>query len=344
MVKEKRGEPMAPPPADEPPADPGDPETLIEGEGETIAAETETEPPPAATPTPTAEEKPVPDEWPVSAKARVKEEAEKRRTANTERDEWKGRAEALYADLQKGAAAGPPSTEEDPLAHVVDPQGLKEAKKQFWDMLQFAEENPDGADAVPIGKDANGNDLLMDYSRKDIVKMKMTAQKVLNEGIPARVEYLQKVDENMAIAKTEYPELVSPEANEINVIGDQVLRNFPEIKRSPDWILMVGDYIEGRRARLAKRNGAPTQTPNGKPLTKSQQAILGAPKFTPAPGVARTRAVDAVPNRARVVDELEKAKQAHIESGFSSETLERLILMKRKLNARPTGDKTPVSR
>jgi hypothetical protein len=341
MVKKKKGEPMAPP-ADEP--EPAIDELTGEPvpEGETIEAETEPAPAQGAPP---AEEPPVPEEWAPSAKARVKEEAEKRRRVGTERDEWKAKAEELYAQLQAVPAAAPQPTEEDPLADVVDPQGLQRAKKQFWDMLQFAEENPDGADSVPIGRDANGNQILMDYSRKDIVKMKMTAQKVLNEGIPAKIKYLEQVSENVAAAKVDYPELLSEEANETNVLADQILRDFPEIKRSPQWILMLGDYIAGRAARLAKANGAPApRTAGGKPLTKSQQAILTAPKFTPAPGVARTRAVDAAPQRARVVEELEKAKQAHIESGFSSETLERLIMMKRKANTRPTGDKTPVSR
>ena len=341
MVKKRKGEPMAPP-AEEPAPVVDELTGEPIPESETIEAEVETTP--AAGPP--AEEKPVPEEWAPSAKARVKEEAEKRRTAYTERDQWKAKAEELYGQLQNAPAAGPPPTEEDPLADVVDPQGLKRAKKQFWDMLEFAEENPDGADGVPIGKDANGNEILMDYSKRDIVKMKMTAQKVLNEGIPAKIEYLNQVSANIETAKTEYPELLSEEANEINVLGDQVLRNFPELKRSPEWILMLGDYITGRRARLAKANGAPTpaRTANGKPLTRSQQAILTAPKFTPAPGVARTRAVEAAPRAARVVEELEKAKTAHIESGFSSETLERLIMLKRKANARPTGEKTPVTR
>jgi hypothetical protein len=226
---------------------------------------------------------------------------------------------------------------------VVDPQGLIAAKKQFWDMLQFAEENPDGADSVPIGTDAKGQEVLMDYSRKDIVKMKLTAQKALNEGIPARKAYLDEVAGHIATAREAYPELLAEEANEVNVTADQLLRSVPEIKRSPEWILWLGDAIDGRRRRLAGKNGAPTRTANGKPLSKSAEAIIKAPKFPVAPGVSKTRGAPAAAGHARsVVDQIEKAKQAHIESGFSSETLEKLITLKRQLTAKPTGGKTPA--
>lgn len=342
---------MAPPKAEEeePPEEEGQGTGEGEGEGEgqgdgqqeaAAAAPAQGAPPQIAA----EHEAPVPEEWPVSAKARVKDEAEKRRTANKERDQWKGEALRLQGQLTQVAAAGPAPTQEDPLADVVDPQGLIAAEKQFEDMLQFAEENPDGADGVPIGTDAKGNEILMDYSRKDIVKMKMTAEKVLRKGIPAKHEYLAKVGENIEIAKQVYPELLAQEANEVNTLADQILRTTPEIRRDPEWILWLGDAIDGRRRRLAAKNGAPTRTAGGKPLSKSAEAILGAPKFPVAPGVSKTRGAppsSGGPARS-VVDQIEKAKQAHIESGFSTETLEKLITLKRQANAKPTGGKTPA--
>lgn len=357
MVKKRKGEPMAPPAAEEPEREPeeeeeaegtgeGEGEGEGEGQGDGQQEAAAAAPAQGAPPQIAAEhEAPVPDEWPVSAKARVKDEAEKRRTATKERDQWKGEAQRLSGELQRVAGAGLAPTNEDPLADVVDPQGLIAAKKQFWDMLEFAEENPDGADGVPIGQDAKGNEILMDYSRKDIVKMKLTAQRVLNEGIPAKEQYLVQVAENIKVAEQAYPELLAQEANEINVMADGILRNFPELKRDPEWILWLGDAIDGRRRRLAAKNGQPTpRTAGGKPLSKSAEAILGAPKFPVAPGVSKTRGAppsSAGPARS-VVDQLEKAKQAHIESGFSSETLEKLIRLKRQANAKATGGKTPA--
>jgi hypothetical protein len=273
----------------------------------------------------------------------VKQEAEKRRKANKERDEWKGKAEQLSAQLQAIPAAGPPATMQDPLADVVDSAGLARAKKQFKEMLRFAEENPDGADDVLIGTDEKGREVRMDYSRKDIVEMKLTAQEVLQEGIPARRSYLNQVGGHIETAKEIYPDLLAQEANEVNTMADEILRAVPEIKRSPEWILWLGDAVAGRRARLAKANGAPTRSPSGKPLTKSQAALVNAPKVPIAPSVAKSRAVGSgVAPATRVVEELEKAKKAHIESGFSSETLERLITLKRQAQTRPTGGKTPA--
>jgi gas vesicle protein len=298
----------------------------------------------------------VPDEWPVSAKARVKEEAEKRRRATkertaiaAERDQWRQTAEQLHGRLQQAAVqqGAPLATPEDPLADVVDGQGLLKARQQFWEMLEFAEKHPDGVDDYLLGKNAKGEEIRMDYTRDDIAKMKLTSMQVLAEGIGAKAQYLQEVDRHAHIAKELLPELFSEEPNEANQIAAQFLQKMPaEIRtKVKEWPLVLAYAVAGKMQLDQKSNGAasgaPARTAGGKPLSKAAQAILGAPKVPVAPGMPRTRAVDAVGRQGPRVVDVEKAKQAHIDSGFSSETLERLIAIKRA-GTQQTGSKSPA--
>jgi hypothetical protein len=341
MVKEKRGEPMAMP-------------TGEDAEEQPPAEEPEPQPEPEKEQAPTAEhEEPLPEEWPASAKARVKQEAEKRRKAKdaatrleTERNQWQQTAEQLHGQLQQSATqqGAPPPTMEDPLADVMDGPGLLRARKQFWEMLEFAEKHPDGVDDYVLGTDAKGQEIRMDYSRDDIVKMKLTAMEVLAQGIGNKAAYLQQVDAHAQAAKDAVPELFDTEPNEANKIAGEILRKMPPQLRATvaEWPLLLADAVAGRMQRLAKSNGAPHTDKGGKPLSKSAQAILGAPKTPVAPGMARSRAVERGPASAgnRAV-EIEKAKQAHIDSGFSSETLERLLAIKRQ-GAQQTGNRSPA--
>jgi hypothetical protein len=340
MVKQRRGEAMAPPAGEDaeeqPPADQPEP-----GEGEEEAP-----PPPAA-----EHEDAVPDEWPVSAKARVKEEAEKRRKATrdratiaAERDQWKQTAQQLKGRLDQTAIQqiAPPATPEDPLADVMDGPGLLKARQQFWEMLQFAEEHPDGVDDYLLGTDAKGQEIRMDYDRKDIVKMKMTALEVLGQGIAQKAAFLQEVDRYAAEAKEAMPELFSEEPNEANQIAQQFLRALPPQIRSQfaKWPVYLADLVRGEMERQAKGKGQGRAA--DKNFSATARAIQGAPKFKVAPSMPRTRAVEAASRTGGSRDvEIQKAKQAHIDSGFSSETLERLIAIKR-MGTQRTGSRTPA--
>jgi hypothetical protein len=350
MVKKRRGEPVAAPTGEESDETPPDGQPDLgtpEEEGGEEAPDT------GATTPPAEHEEKVPDEWPVSAKARVKEEAEKRRIAKeyakkveAERNQWQQTAAQLHAQLQQAAVqqTAPPATPEDPLADVVDGPGLLKARQQFWEMLEFAKKHPDGVDDYLLGTDAKGQEIRMDYSRDDIVKMEMTALEVLGQGIASKAAFLQEVDRYAHQAKETMPELFANEPNEANQIAQEILRVAPPQIRSQfaRWPLYLVDIVKGEMARRANggNNGARAAGPAAAGLSKAAKAVLGAPKTPVAPGTPRTRAVERGPASAggRAVD-IEKAKQAHIDSGFSSETLERLIAMKRSPQ---TGSRTPA--
>jgi hypothetical protein len=123
-----------------------------------------------------------------------------------------------------------------------------------------------------------------------------------------------------------------------------IVQMFPGILQSEEWALALGDYFAGRKLRLAK------QGKNGKPLSKEAQAIMGAPKLTPAPGVIKSRSpgsgLGAGPGRSGSSVGRVDTKQADEEfwaAGGTQEALEARI--KRKLaasEASRSGPKQPA--
>lgn len=277
------------------------------------------------------EEAQVPENWPKTAKARVAEEARKRRERTKERDEWKAAAETLHAQLQQATSRQlPPTTT---LSEVVDRQSLNAAETHWKEIRRFARTNPDGAEDVLIGKEADGTEIRKDYSREAIIKMGLDADEAL-EALPAKRAFVAEAEAQTEVAKKVYPELFRDTEAGRQAAG--IVQRAPWILQETDWALDIGDYLAGRKMRLAKqgKNG-------GKVLSAGAQAILGAPKVTPAPGVIKSRSASGGPGAGparggggeRVDDR--KADEQFYAAGGTSEALEEKI--KRKLEASQGG-------
>lgn len=276
----------------------------------------------AAPPAAEAEEDHVPEEWPQSAKARVQQEAEKRR-------KWKATAEQLQGELNQARGGQPqpvtvaPSVA-DPLANVLDMATLAQVQADWQEILDFTEDNPDGAYDVLTGKDAQGNEKRRDYSADDIKEMRRKARPILR-AVPAREKYLQTLAVETQHARKSYPEMFT-EGSEFNKEASELLNAFPEMRRVPDFLSWLGDAVAGRKMRLAKAG----KTPSGKPLSATAQAILQAPKVTPAPGTIKARSHEAGPrSRSSGVDQ-KQARETFEKRNFSPEGLDDFVSDLRK--------------
>jgi hypothetical protein len=288
-------------------------------------AETEPAEVPAA-----AEEEPVPDSWVPSAKARVAEEARKRRERTLERDQWKAEAERLNAQLQQATAVQLRPTKQ--LTEVVDRQSLAAAENHWAQIRRFARTNPDGADDVFLGKDANGNDIRRDYSREEIIQMGLDADEAI-EALPARRDFVARAEAEIAQAKQAYPDLWK--ATEAGREAAGIVQRAPWILQEPDWAFVIGDYLAGRKMRLAKSG----KSSGGRALSPGAQAILGAPKVAPAPGVIKSRSASSGPGQSRGsggerVDSKQEDERFYA-AGMTQEALEDKI--RRKLAASQGG-------
>ena len=262
----------------------------------------------------------VHEDWPKAAKARVAEEARKRRERTKERDQWKTTAETLHAQLQQVTSRQLQPTKA--LSEVVDRQSLTAAEKHWKEIRRFARTNPDGAEDVLIGKDADGNEIRKDYSRDAIIQMGLDADEAL-EALPAKREWVAKAEKETEAAKRVYPELFRDTQAGREAAG--IVEQNPWILQKEDWAFAVGDYLAGRKARLAKqgKNG-------GKMLSAGAQAILGAPKVAPAPGVIKSRSASGGPGggpngRERGNVDIKQAKEEFAAREYAPEAMDDFI-------------------
>jgi hypothetical protein len=285
-----------------------------------------------------AEEQHVPGDWPATAKARVAEEARKRRERTIERDQWKETAEKLHTQLQQAQSQfnarqlGKPSQ----VGEVLNPED-QEAEAYWTQIRSFTRTYPEGADDVLLSKDAEGNEQRHDYSRDEIIKMGMDADRALT-ALSAKRALLQKerderVKARVEEAKVAYPDLFKDTQEAREAVG--ILQRAPWILQSEEWAFVIGDYLAGRKMRLAKQG----KSSGGKVLSPGAQAILGAPRMAPAPGVIKSRSASGGPGPARGGGgERVDSKQADEEfyaKGMTSEALEDKI--RRKLAASQGG-------
>jgi hypothetical protein len=257
---------------------------------------------------------------PVTAKARVAEEARKRRERTAERDHYKAEAEKLNAQLQQATAVQLRPTKA--LTEVVDRQSLTAAENHWKEIRRFARTNPDGADDVLVGKDANGNDIRRDYSREEIIQMGLDADEAI-EALPARRDFVAQTEAQIAQAKAVYPDLWKETEAGREAAG--IVQRAPWILQEPDWAV-IGDYRRARCAGAAKRTCRGVSHP-------------GAPKVAAAPGVIKSRSASSGSGQSRGgggerVDSKQEDERFYA-AGMTGEALEDKI--RRKLAASQGG-------
>ncbi len=269
------------------------------------------------------------EEWPEDAKARVAAETAKRRKRTEERDkalnaynqaltaaqQWQAQAQQLNVQLQQKKIT---PTARDPLADVLDVQQLEEARRQYDELLAFAERglaDPDKAQNILLGATATGEEIRESYTPAQLVDMKLNAQRV-KELIPAKYNLFQRTAAANAEALRLYPQLqTDPEWNQRATI---MLQQMPELRRQPDHLLWIGHALAGEKM-LVQRNGNGAQK---KTLSEVAEKLKNQPKFKTAPGIAKSRS--PVANEATSSSRIEAAKKAMKENP-SDESLEAYI-------------------
>jgi hypothetical protein len=267
--------------------------------------------------------------------SRIANEARKKRERTEERDQWKETAEKLHAQLQQATTQQLQPTKV--LSEVVDKQSLAAAEAHWKEIRRFARTNPDGAEDVFIGKDAAGNEIRRDYTRDEIIKMGLDADEAI-EALPQKRTWVAESEAQTEVAKKVYPDLFKD--TEAGREAAAIVQMRPWILQVEDYALVIGDYQAGRKMRLAKQGKA---GPARAGLSPGAQAILGAPKVTPAPGVIKSRSASGGPAAAgpggrgpalRDVDS-KKANEEFYAKGMTNEALEEKIA--RKLEASQAG-------
>lgn len=151
---------------------------------------------------------------------------------------------------------------ENPFGHLDTPEKIQaEVENARW--LRFkCEEHPEGFEL--------GGTYI---SPEEVRTMKVNAIKAIEEHLPRQYQHLQASKHFGEVASKEYPWWNKPESKEAQM-ANEVLKNFPQFRRYPDFQLFVGDYVRGYMSRTGSSKTVA-------PIAKAAPAISVKPKTAP---------------------------------------------------------------
>jgi hypothetical protein len=213
----------------------------------------------------------------------VLEEREKKKRANARAEAAEQQAALLQSQLQNAVAPQP--TEDDPFKDINDFAALDRLERSYEKAVDLADENPDGAADVVVGRDANGQPLKRDFAAEELVAMRKKADKAIRKFIPERRSYLQQRAVADAEAAKRYPELQDPSTDFYKaaaILANNLLTG--RASKEPDVLIWVARAVKQYQSELKEQNG------NGNGVKSSEgKKIVAAARQKVAPTPTRTR-------------------------------------------------------
>lgn len=179
---------------------------------------------------------------PSKVQQRIDRLTAEKHTLREERDTIKAELEAL----RQQAAAKPPVVTidpENPLSSLTDASALEAEINKAQSVLDWAEDNRDGASVTINGEEK--------YYDADAIKTIRANAKSLLRNAPKQQEYLKLRSELLPVAQQTYPELFQ-QGTVPKAYLDASLKAYPWLTRFPGYELIVGDAFVGQSMREAK--------------------------------------------------------------------------------------------
>lgn len=208
-------------------------------------------------------------EQPEWSRKRMGEISEKKNLLAAENETLKTDAAAKadrIAELEKQVAGKAPvivaPTASSPLAHVEDPQSLQRELDDALNAREWAMRNPEGGTMqLSDGK-------TREVSAEEVREGLVNADRMINQHIPKRMEFLRGRQQYITIAQEKYPDVLKAGTDD-HSLYQTLLSHWPEIKRFQDPEIIAGRYIRGLRAEeaeaAAKKAGKGPVAPVKKP-------------------------------------------------------------------------------
>ncbi len=207
-------------------------------------------------------EEPAVETAPVAEGAEEKEEKEKEPAVPAgiqkridklvaQKHEANEKAEALAAKVAEleakvGQLAPLSPTPDSPLADVESMQALETRLAQAQRVKLWALENLDGGEV----EDGHGGTYMMPGA--NVKKLLSQSEALLSQHGPNRRNYLQTRAKFEQEAKAFYPDLYK-QGTEYNNVLNEWVKIFPEVRKFPDFQIIIADAYAGQKLRLAKK-------------------------------------------------------------------------------------------
>ncbi len=176
----------------------------------------------------------------VAKRKGLEEDLEKERASTTTlQDEL----ETLTTQLEESPVSTPSNIH--PLLMVENEEDIAAWEEKYWDFRRWSKQYKDGYE----GEDEQGNDV--SYTSEEIAARldDLTEQK--ERFLPQAREALTKRAEFEGKVKAVYPNLFEKKTSEYREMLS-IAKAVPALKQLPDYKMVIGDIIEGRKARLNK--------------------------------------------------------------------------------------------
>ena len=206
--------------------------------------------------------------------------------------------EEQVADLQNKLQAKPAvddapvrPTPDNPYLHLQTQAEVDAAISEARKVRRWCEMHPDGT----VVRDANGKET--DYSAEDIRAIRLNATDALEEHLPRQLQYVQTRSQVDPLAEQEYRWWKDRTSKEY-AVAQNMLKVFPELRKFPDYKMVVGDYIRGaaeRESKYAQQKAAAT----AKPVVKKAPAQPTRPTATPPSVTSKERIAQEAQGRFR---------------------------------------------
>jgi hypothetical protein len=170
---------------------------------------------------------------------RIDELVAKQKTAEEEAKSWKSKVEELEAKGKEKEYILTP-TKESPLSDVMSIEDLQKREALIEHVRDTCLRNPGGYTVT----DSNGKEVF--YDAKDVREALVETDKLLRKDVPARAKWLETHQAENLRAKQEFPWMFDARREEYQ-IRQNVLRNFPEIRKLPQYESLIGLLILGEK-------------------------------------------------------------------------------------------------
>ena len=180
-----------------------------------------------------------------------------KKAAQSELESHKARLAELQQELET-AKSSVPAKQQDQTEFSEKLNTFEQVKGEYdkaVEVLLWCEDNMDGGViSLPDGTEH-------ELSDKDVRAMRRTAMKRKEIELPARLSYLQQQAQADAQVTADFPWWGKQETEEYQV-AQQVVRDFPEVKRRPDWKHLTGLMVLGAKTYAeAKAKGKAQNQP-----------------------------------------------------------------------------------
>ena len=196
-----------------------------------------------------------------------------KKAAQAKLQEQEARLISMQQELEATKASTPTVRQDasNSFESITSVQELEKEFKQAVNVIVWCEQNPDGGE-IPM---PNGETL--EVTSRQVQTMKSIAIKNKDLEIPTRYQYLQQQQVADPTIVQDFPWYKKPESPEYQA-AMAIVRDFPEIKRRPDWKHLAGIVVEGLKAYTDRKSKPTTTAPIKR--APSQPALKAPPSVS----------------------------------------------------------------